>query len=96
MSRSRTKRRRSLTLISSSKTASAAAFTSATKPCWSRAIAGTRIALSAAAGEAPDPRARRSGGDLDQAPREGSKNALLLGAQIAGLRIHVEKIHINP
>ena len=39
---------------------------------------------------------RRSGGDLDQAPREGSKNALLLGAQTAGLRIHVEKIHINP
>ncbi|MGH6840045.1 MAG: hypothetical protein ACREDT_14895, partial [Methylocella sp.] len=35
----------------------------------------------------------RDGGNLDQAPREGSQNPLLLGAQIADLRIHVEKIH---
>ncbi len=37
----------------------------------------------------------RDGGDLDQAPGEGSKNTLLLGAQIADLRIHVKKIHFN-
>src|ERR1700720_2045995 len=52
---SRTKRRRSLILTSLSKTVSAAAFTSATNPCWSRAIAGRRIALSAAVGEETDP-----------------------------------------
>jgi len=32
-------------------------FTSATNPCWSIAIAGRRIALSAAVGEVLDPRA---------------------------------------
>ncbi len=37
----------------------------------------------------------RDGGDLDQAPGEGSKNTLLLDAQIADLRIHVEKVHFN-
>src|ERR1700680_3340714 len=37
----------------------------------------------------------RGGGDLDQAPGEGSKNTLLLGAQIADVRIHVEKVHFN-
>src|ERR1700737_2223250 len=52
---SRTKRRRSLILTSLSKMVSAAAFTSATNPCWSRAIAGRRIALSAAGGEETDP-----------------------------------------
>ena len=52
-----TKRRRPLILTSLSKMVSAAAFTSATNPCWSRAIAGRRIALSAAVGEGADPRA---------------------------------------
>jgi hypothetical protein len=32
----------------------------------------------------------RDGGDLDQAPGEGRKNTFLLGAQIAGFRIHVQ------
>ena len=37
----------------------------------------------------------RDGGDLDQAPGEGRKDTLLLGAQIADLRIHVAKVHFN-